>query len=241
MPTTSSKCGHTFCHQCIIEWLNKQNTCPTCRNRMSLQELSPIATRIILNQLDRLLVQCTLCKQKNIQRGNILHHFEQCPNKIVPCLAADIKCMWTGRPNERIEHVRMCPFQQIRPIIDELRTELKAQAQQYDKHIEQLRAELNATRQHMQTQIKEHTEQNRFLLALINNGKPMSDSCSKLEGTRSNSKCSMIKSIEANNPPSCSMCDRILVEPSDISVHHCDSGCICNTCFQKYYSYARDV
>ncbi len=44
-----TSCGHTFCHGCIQEWINKNSRCPICRHPGSINDLSKdlIATNII--------------------------------------------------------------------------------------------------------------------------------------------------------------------------------------------------
>jgi hypothetical protein len=54
----------------------------------------------------------------------ISDHENRCLQKMVSCLAADIKCIWTGKPKEMMEHSLICPFEKIRPIIQDLRSEL---------------------------------------------------------------------------------------------------------------------
>ena len=31
---TNLNCGHTFCHECIVEWEKKAKECPVCRARI---------------------------------------------------------------------------------------------------------------------------------------------------------------------------------------------------------------
>ena len=50
-------CQHTFCKQCISQWLNRgNNTCPEDRQRLSLSELKP--PRIIQDLLIKLTIRC---------------------------------------------------------------------------------------------------------------------------------------------------------------------------------------
>ena len=34
-PFTSSKCEHTFCNTCILEWMLQHDTCPLCRSNIA--------------------------------------------------------------------------------------------------------------------------------------------------------------------------------------------------------------
>ncbi|CAF1147216.1 unnamed protein product [Adineta steineri] len=121
----SATCGHTFCHVCISQWVARQSTCPTCRMRTSTEDFRPISTRIVLNQLERLLMKCKRCNKMNIQRGNIHEHQQRCPNQIVSCPAFNIKCSWNGTRNALTEHIQQCSFQKIRPVIDDIYEHLK--------------------------------------------------------------------------------------------------------------------
>ena len=70
-------CQHTFCKQCISQWLNRgNNTCPEDRQRLSLSELKP--PRIIQDLLIKLTIRC-----KNHEEGcRLLAKYEDM-NKLI--------------------------------------------------------------------------------------------------------------------------------------------------------------
>lgn len=117
----STICDHTFCQDCIEEWINNQHySCPTCRKFLSTNQLRP-TTRIVLHILDRLLVKCSACGQEAIQRATFTDHTtKMCPKRIVSCLASDIKCPWTGSYDCLQDHVNVCSYEQIRSVLVEL-------------------------------------------------------------------------------------------------------------------------
>lgn len=180
----SAECGHTFCQVCINQWASRQSTCPNCRLDTSKGAFRPLSTRIVLNQLERLLMRCNRCNQSNIQRGNINEHEQRCPNQTVSCPAFDIKCTWKGTRNSLTEHIQACPFQKIRPAIDDIYEHLK-------NIYEPLVDELQTVRQQLEKQIQNNSVKKRFLLAVFNKGKPMSDRCSN-----NNRNCQLIQSIQ---------------------------------------------
>ncbi|UJR18325.1 hypothetical protein I4U23_005227 [Adineta vaga] len=117
-PMIGTKCGHTFCQECIQNWYSGNSSCPSCRQKTSFQ---PLMTRIVLNQLDRLLVRCSYCNKNDIERGNFHDHINRrCSEVRVKCPAADMKCKWVGKQNEQAQHSVECPLVTIRPIIAEL-------------------------------------------------------------------------------------------------------------------------
>src|SRR4051812_35796708 len=64
-------CDHTFCRQCITEWINKGNIqCPICRRQLTSIESLTQATRVVRNMLDCLSVKCGFCGTLRLQRGN---------------------------------------------------------------------------------------------------------------------------------------------------------------------------
>lgn len=168
-------CGHTFCHGCIRQWITRQTTCPTCRTTTSAEDFHPISTRIVLNQLERLLLRCKRCNQANIQRGSIREHEQQCVNQIVSCPQFDIKCTWKGRRNDLDAHLAECAFRKIRPAIDDVYEHLK-------NIYEPLVNELQVVRQELEKQMQRNNERQRFLLAVFNRGKPMSETCTNGHG-----------------------------------------------------------
>ncbi|CAF0744339.1 unnamed protein product [Adineta steineri] len=66
-PMNCKSCGNTYCQECIMQWMVQQLSCPSCRQIGN--QFLPVISRVVLNQLNRLLVQCTLCQQMNIQRN----------------------------------------------------------------------------------------------------------------------------------------------------------------------------
>ncbi|CAF2551340.1 unnamed protein product [Rotaria sp. Silwood2] len=167
-PVSLSICNHTFCKVCIQIWLYRNQTCPICRqvtknyfekNNQSFQQSSyvPINTRIVLNQLDRLLVRCLLCNETNIQRCHWKNHEKYCSKRIVSCPSANIKCPWKGSKDTLSIHLNNCLFQQVRPIIDEL---INVQIE-LENHINILERKVT------------------FLVKFINNRNIMTQNCTK--------------------------------------------------------------
>jgi hypothetical protein len=129
-PVSSTRCHHTFCRECIIAGINREKRCPLCRIYSDHAYYQPVRSHPLLNQLNRLLVRCNACQQINIQSGNFQDHARNCPNWIIPCTAADIRCAWQGPRNQLANHVIICPFQCIRPIVDDLRGQIQTHSEQ---------------------------------------------------------------------------------------------------------------
>ena len=163
----STPCKHTFCRVCIETKIKKSGSgCakPKCRNKsMTLDDLTPVTERIVLNMLDRLLVRCTNCGAQNIQRGAYEKHVvKSCPKAAVSCTAADLKCAWMGSSDQLKQHVLVCPYEQIRPILRDITQEnqqLKEQMKQMSEHCTQNHTshmkELQETNQRLNTSVQE--------------------------------------------------------------------------------------
>ncbi|CAF1336502.1 unnamed protein product [Rotaria magnacalcarata] len=103
-PVNCLRCGQTLCERCYYTWEKQHLTCPFCRQAGSLYV--PVITRIVLNQLNRLNVQCILCQQTNIKRGNFFDHITySCPKQIIICTG---KCGWKGHREKLENHLIRC-------------------------------------------------------------------------------------------------------------------------------------
>jgi hypothetical protein len=163
----STPCRHTFCRFCIENKIRKTGgACakPKCKNKsIALEDLTPVTERIVLNMLDRLLVKCTNCGTTNIPRGSFEKHvIKFCPKAAVSCTAADLKCSWIGSSDQLRQHVMVCAYEQIRPILMEILQEnrqLKEQIQQISEqclknHLLHIK-ELKETNQRLNTSIEQ--------------------------------------------------------------------------------------
>jgi len=144
-------CDHTFCRECIESWLDKDTKlCPTCRVSLNLNSLTP-ASRIICNKIDRYLVKCLACDQTNIPRGQFNDHCQKLCAKIdVPCRGADLQCPWKGSRDDLQRHLSICAYEQMRPVLNDLRTTNALLNEENNKHqnqIEHLTAELENMRE----------------------------------------------------------------------------------------------
>ncbi|CAF0936337.1 unnamed protein product [Rotaria sordida] len=85
---------------------------------------------------------CILCAQTGLQRGNFVDHINKvCPESVVQCKAADIKCPWEGPRGELQNHNTTCIFEPLRPVLASLIAEnrqLIDHVQQHDKEIKEL-------------------------------------------------------------------------------------------------------
>lgn len=221
----SLSCQHTFCRQCIERWLQENDSCPTCRENPELDEFdeviySPINTFIVTNQLDRLLVRCNQCQQANILRGNFRDHEDKCPNRVVGCSSSDIECPWKGRKEDKFQHINQCPFNEIRPIIVRLRSELEKCAESQEE---------------MREQLDQQASQISYLLACVNKGNPMNSLC-----LRCPSQCHFVmrQQQRAKLKYQCTICQE-MIQRRQVSLHACSLkdiiDCICQSCFDEQY------
>lgn len=217
----SLSCQHTFCKNCIEIWLNEQQSCPTCRQDEN--NFTPVNTQIITNQLNRLLVRCNQCDERNIQRGNFREHEEKCSKKYIHCPAEDIECSWKGLKDELDIHLTQCSFEKIRPIINRLQN-------QFDMLIQ--------IQNEFQEKIDIQTQQINFLLAFINQGNIMNKQCLKFY-----SRCQYSLRYNVNKSKInyyCTICQTI-IQQRDVALHACSLdeqiNCICQSCYDKQYSY----
>ena len=221
----SLSCQHTFCRECIRNWIDENHSCPTCRQCPDCAEndetiFSPVNTSIVNNQLDRLLVRCEQCHEENIQRGNFFDHQEKCSKRVVPCRSADIQCSWKGLREERDDHSAQCPFEQLRPIVDLLRNDLLV-AQE--------------TQTELREQIEHQSAQIHFLLTLVNRGNPMARDCSKPYG-----KCQWTSRTPNRSRIvyRCAICEN-RIRRKFVLLHACSLNetidCLCQECYEKQY------
>ena len=105
-----------------------------------------------------------------------------------------------------------CAFQQVRPIIDELKTEL-------------------TSTQTVHNQLKDSVDtlerKVAFLLQFINHGNLMSANCVKSEG-----ECKYKENHGFGNRNlqfTCSICNEA-IRRDQVSFHACSGGCICRSC-----------
>jgi len=167
-PVSHTLCQYDFCQDCIEIWLEQNRTCPACEQNIEYENESinlleifsfvPISTRIVLNRLDEILVQCVLCKQENIKRSNFEDHEEICMKKIVKCQSVDMKCTWKG-PREKLDkHLKICTLQKIRPIMNKFQGKINT---------------IETKQIQMKISINKLEKQMAFILAFINEDKPM--------------------------------------------------------------------
>jgi DNA repair exonuclease SbcCD ATPase subunit len=145
----------------------------------------PVSEKLLLDLLDNLRVECIKCEEINIRRGDLEQHNKTtCPQRIVLCEAADLKCLWTGSYEELNPHLQSCTFELLRPIFTEILADIKQFKEQksyyelkqcstltieYDefkKEVEEFRQE----RTRFQTEIQQLKNQNEQVERLLKEG-----------------------------------------------------------------------
>ncbi|CAF1120185.1 unnamed protein product [Rotaria sp. Silwood1] len=114
---------HAFCRHCIRDWLQRDLSCPTCRQNVKNQDLTPIAEGILLDVLNRLPVKCLLCKKTGIERVDFNEHMDKkCTKRKSKCSSADIECPWTGPYDELEKHLITCPYTALNDMLTQIIT-----------------------------------------------------------------------------------------------------------------------
>ena len=106
--------GHTFCKACISRWLEKQQTCPTCRCAISQASLRP--SRIVETLIGALDVCCHHSAKPNDDDGA---HSSVCDSTSGQACAEepaakrqrmDNGCSWMGALRDLDGHLQSCGF-----------------------------------------------------------------------------------------------------------------------------------
>ena len=204
--------------QCDVSNLPNGRAIPHGRNRFGHRFMyEPLNTRIVLNQLNRLLVRCMQCSQAGIQRCHYPYHEKICMKTTVVCPAAGIKCTWTGIRDELAEHMKVCALEQVRPMIEKLQEEGRANQldqQQMNDSIEKLQGQVN------------------FLLKLVNKGNVMGSGC-----TMPVNNCRYRKgdSWYPSERSTCEICGGTSNRDKN-ALHACSGNYICSSCVSKQYN-----
>ena len=169
MKTKCKPTEHTFCHNCIKDWLQRQLSCPTCRRTLRTEHLTTVSERILIDMLDDLLVKCPFCQRKGLARGALEEHInKQCSNRQINCSSVDISCSWSGSPEQLQQHLQTCPYTALRAMITRMITDNRRLSNQVAEQQNSI-CTLQEENQRLQAQVERpaaHTP------ALLENGKP---------------------------------------------------------------------
>ena len=82
-PKQCISCETNFCEKCINKWLTKNNSCPKRCSEFKLKECSKLMKKL----LEKLIIQCNLCKNEFNYETFVYKHFEKCAEerKMVKC------------------------------------------------------------------------------------------------------------------------------------------------------------
>ena len=75
---------------------------------------------------------------------------KMCKKKDVLCAASDLLCPWTGARDLLEDHLKSCPYQQIRPVLEAIRAK--------NSSLEQMLIDINRKCQTQQSQIDDLIE-----------------------------------------------------------------------------------
>jgi hypothetical protein len=104
------KCG--ICSKPLVNPVRETsiiNAC--CRSCISTEHFNEIDEPLVHDLLADIAVQCKLCEEMNIKRGNFGEHDKICLKKPVLCTASDFGCDWKG-PRQRFGcHLSFCVHQ----------------------------------------------------------------------------------------------------------------------------------
>jgi len=106
-------CHRCWCLQCIKDWLSKNQTCPNCRNSLTIEAFVPnIPFQRLVDELPAVCANSKLgCKDK-ITRGIIKDHLKNCGYSTVECQYGNNQCSAILR-KDYAEHKQICLYRPV--------------------------------------------------------------------------------------------------------------------------------
>lgn len=153
-------CHETYCRRCVTNWITRSSSsCPHCRQPISTKDFRAVPHQL-QNMLDRLLVRCLACGERNIRRGNFDRHIQEvCPQTVISCPADSTRCSWRGKREQVVKHLRNCEFLPMRSII----IQLLDQNQCLENSVNTLNDQVSEARTQNQTQQNNFSRQRKLL------------------------------------------------------------------------------
>lgn len=137
---------HTFCRQCIKEWVKHNPSCPACRDKLFVKDLKLVAEGYLLDSLNEIQVKCKYCGQIGLERGKFDEHKSKyCPKVITACPLVELYCPWKGPLDQVDKHLNSCVYKPLSPLIAQLKeqiTELRSANQLQEKRLKKTEGKL---------------------------------------------------------------------------------------------------
>ncbi|CAF3770147.1 unnamed protein product [Rotaria sp. Silwood1] len=174
-------CIHTFCRQCIEQYLESDSSCPSkwCNQSLRTEDLKPHEPGIVVSMLNRLHVKCKLCEEAPLYRGDFDEHINKdCTKAEVKCTTSKFGCTWSGERDQLNNHLKVCVYQQLSSTFDslfdkiesqnsyikQLEDQLEKQWIEFEERTDQQKAGLEGKIVQLKTELDERIDQQKTIL-----------------------------------------------------------------------------
>ena len=89
-------CGHYFCHDCIISWINEEEKCPECSVKVDSEKIKG-ASLLSKRVFSGFKIKCPL------DDCDVIVEYEKLKNHETECLEKLIECVHCGEEIKRLE------------------------------------------------------------------------------------------------------------------------------------------
>ena len=149
-PVTCQRNQHCFCRSCITRHLTNSETCPSCKEELTLKTLTQ-PPRIFMSCFSELKIRCDYINrgcQRFVQLGDLKTHVKDCD--FTPVLCSNEGCLAQINKRDRTHHeAELCEFRilkchecsEIRKEMDEVKMFLSAVTDQ----VEEVKVNVEAT------------------------------------------------------------------------------------------------
>lgn len=214
-------CEHTFCQECINQWLSRQSNCPVDRLPLTRTDLKP-APRVLRNFLAKLDIKCdfeqTGC-QTVVKLELLQAHMDSCdfnPNKSVMC---EKGCGLEMRRNQVDEHNCLSDLRNLISKQETQITDLRQVKSIQAEHINELRNSLKRIQDH---ELAEHQKQVHGLQQQVSRMQNIMDTIQQKQTALSQQQQGMLQQQQLQQNARCSSPGIMDVSDNDLM---CECDC----------------